>query len=369
MPAATAPARAQRPAARRHRSWPAGPGGPLAALGAALVLAACGSGSGPAAGPTVTVTQPGASTPVSTPPTAPAAGGEPGIVGVTTAGALVLIDPASGQVTGTLVTAGVRGDEISVSPDGSTVYFAQGSGCTPEIKSVPASGGSPAPVAAGQQPAVSPDGSKLAFARQPLLTPGCVPSESNFAGQYKLVIRTLATGAEKILPLPPQVRSGGLPAPISHLSWSADGVRLAVSTLALQDNEGWGLNIVNTATAPYYVPPSPGVTFVPVTGSPDVRRSYIREGVFLPDGNLFISRACCGGVPVHNTSRLMWEVTTTGAFVHQVALGYPALEHISLAVSPTGQWLLYLAGNDLYVSENGARPSKVATGLIAATWR
>jgi hypothetical protein len=99
------------------------------------------------------------------------------------------------------------------------------------------------------------------------------------------------------------------------------------------------------------------------------RHRYRSGGVFLPDGNLFISRACCGGVPVHNTSRLMWEVTTSGALVHQVALGFPGLEHVSLAVNPTGQWLLYIAGGDLYVSAGGSRPTKVATGLIAATWR
>jgi hypothetical protein len=90
--------------------------------------------------------------------------------------------------------------------------------------------------------------------------------------------------------------------------------------------------------------------------------------VFLPGGNLFISRACCGGVPVQNTSRLMWEVDTAGALVHQVAIGYPALDHDSLDVSPTGQWLLYLAGGTLYVSDNGARPTSLTTGLIAAAW-
>jgi hypothetical protein len=65
----------------------------------------------------------------------------------------------------------------------------------------------------------------------------------------------------------------------------------------------------------------------------------------------------------------MWEVALSGALVHQVALGYPTLEHVSLAATSNGQWLLYLAGGDLYVSENGATPSKRATGLIAADWQ
>jgi hypothetical protein len=290
-------------------------------------------------------------------------------VAVTTAGALVVLNPATGSITSTLVPGGVVGDEISVSPDGSTVYFAQGPGCIPKIMSVSIGGGSPTLIAKGELPAISPDGSKLAYALEPMLLPGCLPSPANFTSSYKLVIRTLSGGTQKVLPLPPAQRKSGLPAPISHLSWSSDSNRLAVSTSAVQDNEGWGLDIVDTSTAPYYVVPGPGVTSVPATGSPDAQRSYIREGVFLPDGNLFISRACCGGVPVHNTSRLMWEVTTTGAFVRQVALGYASLDHVSLAVNTTGQWLLYLAGHDLYVSAGGARPSKLATGLIAATWR
>jgi len=124
---------------------------------------------------------------------------------------------------------------------------------------------------------------------------------------------------------------------------------------------------VDTSVARYYVIPGPGVRFVPVTGK-DTRRSYIREGVYTPDGNLFISRACCGGVPVHNTSRPMWEVAPDGALIHQVAIGFVNEEHVSLAADTSGHWLLYLADHDLYVSQGGNTPSRLASGLIAATW-
>ena len=113
--------------------------------------------------------------------------------------------------------------------------------------------------------------------------------------------------------------------------------------------------------------PGPGVAAVPVTGT-DRRRSYIREGIYMPDGNLFISRACCAGVPVRNTSRLMLETTTRGALIHQVALGFKDEEHLSLAAAPSGHWLLYLADHDLWVSRDGNIPTKLATGLIAASW-
>jgi hypothetical protein len=338
----------------------------------AMFIAACGTTGSSNPGPTVTVTVPGGSgggglgnsTPTSSP-----SGGEPGIVAVTTTGALVRVDSSSGSATQTLVPSGVLGDDISVSPDGSTVYFAVGQGCKAQVESIPASGGSPTVIGQGESPAISPDGSKLAFAIEPSLTQGCVPSNPNLAPLYKLVIRTVNSGAEQVLPLPPQVQQGGLPSPISHLSWAADSTRLAVSTSAVQDNEGWNVWIVDTSVAKYYVQPGAGVTFIPVTGSPTPQRSYLREGIFLPDGDLFISRACCGGVPIRNTSRLMWVVNTSGSLVHQVAIGFANLEHYSLASDASGQWLLYLAGHDLYVSQGGNRPSRIGSGFIAATWQ
>jgi hypothetical protein len=54
--------------------------------------------------------------------------------------------------------------------------------------------------------------------------------------------------------------------------------------------------------------------------------------------------------------------------VHQVAIGFANLDHTSLDVSSDGQWLLYLAGNDLYVSAGGATPKELTGGLIAAAW-
>jgi hypothetical protein len=71
--------------------------------------------------------------------------------------------------------------------------------------------------------------------------------------------------------------------------------------------------------------------------------SYIREGIYMPDGNLFIRRACCAGIPVRSSSRLMWEITTGGALIHRVALGFKDEEHLSLAAARNGHWLLYLA--------------------------
>jgi len=51
-----------------------------------------------------------------------------------------------------------------------------------------------------------------------------------------------------------------------------------------------------------------------------------------------------------------------------VAVGYISLDHTSLDVSSDGGWLLYLAGDSLYVSQGGATPRELTTRLIAAAW-
>jgi hypothetical protein len=335
---------------------------------AVMLLAACGGGSTGATAPAGPATTAAAAASPAPSPAPPRPARSPGIVAVTTGGALVLLNRSTGTVTRTLVASGVIGDEISVSPGGSTIYFVtHHGGCQDEIESLPVSGGSPAQLTAGQYPAVSPDGTKLAFASEPLLTMGCVPSQSTLTAQFKVVVRTLSSGSQTDFPMEPASQSSGLPAPVSHLSWAHDNTQLAVSISQAQDNEGWALVVVDTAAASYYEGGT-GDTPVPVTGSPRTQDSYYREGVFLPDGNLFVSRACCTGIPVRNTSKLMWEVDISGSLVHQVAVGYPSLEHTSLDVSPSGKWLLYLAGNDLYVSHHGGTPTKLATGLVAAAW-
>ena len=341
--------------------------GRLLGVPAALaLLAACGGSSGGPASPPVTAT-------VTASPSAAAAGSSsapaasPPIVAVTSAGALEVLNPATGTAETQLVAAGVLGDEVSVSAS-DTVYFAVQHGCSDEIESVPLAGGTPVPITAGLLPALSPDGTKLAYASEPNLNGNnCIPTNPDLTPLFKLVIRTMATGAQVTYPMVPHGQDTGLPAPISHLSWSPDGTHLAVSVSSVEDNEGWNLALVNTAVAKYYLSGA-GIAYVLPTGQPTPQQSYLREGVYLPDGNLFVSRACCGGEPERSTSRLMWEVNTAGVLVHQVAIGFPTLDHDSLDASTDGNWLLYLGGGDLYVSRGGAAPSKLTSGLIAAAF-
>jgi hypothetical protein len=336
------------------------------ALPAALtLLTACGGGAPAATSSTAPPVKPSHSV-TATRPVSQTTARPPGIVAVTARGALVLLSSASGSPVRTLVSGGVTGDEISVSPGGQLIYFSRRHGCVDDVYSVAASGGQPVLITSGSLPAVSPDGTRLAIARQPVLGGHCPAPAGDPSMQDTLVIRALGTGVEHVYPMLPAGQSSGLPAPISHLSWSADGSQLAVSIAAIQDNEGWQIVLLDTATAQDYLA-GPGDTTLPVTG-PMARRSYWREGVFMPDGGLFVSRACCAGVPVRNVSKLMWEVSASGVLRHLVAIGFPGLEHTSLAVSRSGKWLLYLAGTALYVSYRGARPRQLGGGLIAAAW-
>jgi hypothetical protein len=342
----------------------------MAAGTALTLLAACGgSGGGGTAQGSGSPSPASSSAPAPSGTPAPKrAARPPGVVAVTRAGALVLLSPRHGQVVRTLVGSGVLGDEITVSPDSATVYYAVRHGCLGQVQSVPMAGGTPTVIADGTLPAISPDGTRLAYATVPLPNQRCQTSGGNPTQQYTMVIRTLSTGTQAVYPMLPSGQNTGLPAPISHLSWSRDGSSIAVSIASVQDNEGWNLVLVNTATAKDYLS-GPGDVSVPVTGSPSAQRSYLREGVYMPNGNLFVSRACCGGFPVHNTSRLMWVVNTEGVLQHQVAIGFASLDHTSLAASRNGAWLLYLAGNILYISHKGNKPVQLTSGMIAAAWR
>jgi hypothetical protein len=347
-----------------------------------VLVFALGAGGGGAA--YASLGQPGHSVPPvaggSAPPsqvaTTPPPGVSPGIVAVTTAGAVQVFDSATGVATATLAPAGADavGDAIAVSPSGSTAYFSVKRGCTDYIESVPVSGGKPTVVATGVLPAISPDGTKLAFVREPFgggpsqVQYGCSGSTASPGKLFHVVIRDLASGIEKVYQAPPG-QTTVFPFPISHLSWAPSGKSLLVSVGPTQDNGGWGLATLNVATARYYIPANwlaVSSSNIPVTGQPNPNVSYYREGVFLPSGDIFVDRVCCGGVPVRVTSSLLQEIDASGHLVHQVAIGYPDRDHTSLDARPG--WLLYLSAHDLYISRGGAPAVKLTTGLIAAAW-
>ncbi len=303
---------------------------------------------------------------------APAAGATPDVVAVSTAGSVELLSTKTGLATKVLVRkADAIGDEVAVSPDAKTVYYTVKSGCTDHIYSIPVTGGTPTAVTTGALPAVSPDGNELAFVREPYTyypseTLGCSGGVASLhpGNAYSVVVRNLSTGSEKAYPADPGLTA--LPVPISHLSWSPSGGMLLVSIASSQDNEGWDLHVLNTATDRYFSGASLFAGGIPVTGSPGKRPAYYPEAVFQPDGDIFAVRVCCTGFPVTPSSILLQEITTSGTLVHSVASGFLDRVHSSLDAAP-GK-LLYLSGNTLFATRDGGSAKLVTGGLIAAAW-
>jgi hypothetical protein len=335
------------------------------AVAAIAMMAACaGSAKPKAAGPvsnavSTTIATSGSST--TSVPTAPARPAT--LVAVTAAGSVQALEPATGKTLRTLAT-GATGDEITLTPDHANVFFERPTGCDHQISRVALAGGPAATVSVGSLPTVSPDGTRLAFARQPTGDITACQAADVTAAAFSVVVRTIATGAETVFPLPPSVIANGLPLPISHLSWAPDGHRLAVTIAGGQDNEQWALFMFDPTRDTYYAPNDR--TDVPVVGAP---RSYYREAVFTPDGNLFVDRECCSGYPPKLTSSALALVDpVTGATRKSVAIGLTTRDHNSLDSDDSGHWLLYLSGPDLLVSHDGAKPTTLATGFLAAAW-
>ena len=135
------------------------------------------------------------------------------------------------------------------------------------------------------------------YASEPTLSDqSCVPATGDPVPLFKLAVRTLATRRPGHLP-DGAAGSGQRPAradlaPVLGAGRPAPGrVDLRRCRTTRAGTWPWSTPRPRSTTCS-----GAGVTFVPPPASPP-RRSYLREGVYLPDGNLFVSRACCGGVP------------------------------------------------------------------------
>jgi hypothetical protein len=278
-------------------------------------------------------------------------------------GSLVVLDPLTGSVTRTLDPKLATGDEVQLSPDRSTVFYEKAVGCFHQIWSVPVAGGTPKKIVEGSVPAVSPDGTRLAYATQ--------YREANCAqdlSRYAVRVRSLDGGGTRTLAVPAEQQA--LPSPVSHLSWSPDGSTIAVSLSSVQDNEGWGLRVVDPGRDRYYVGEAAAGTKVPVGGrSTPGQDAFYRQGVFLPDATMFVVRRCCSGNEGKVSSELLEVVDpATGAVRRKIAVGLLTKDHTSLDCDASGRWLLYLSQGTVMVSGGGAKPVTLTNGYQAVDW-
>ena len=285
----------------------------------------------------------------------------PALVAVTTAGNLQSLDPSTGHPVATLAS-GATGDEVSLTPDHTQVYFETAPDCFHQILSVPLRGGAATLVAAGSHPAVSPDGTKFAYAVEPL-GPGCPSGPANAATLYYVVVQPIPGGTPSVFSLPPSLVTTHQTRTVDHLSWAPDNRRLVVSIEGGADDKQWSAFVMDTTTDHYYAPESGAGVPVERGGG-----FYYRQAVFEPDGNLFANVACCSGGKAP-TATVMAEVDLTGKTVHEISSGLTDRDHTSLAADSGGHWVLYLAGSDLVASADASAPTIVSTaGFVAADW-
>src|SRR2546427_2494994 len=234
----------------------------LGTLGLALLTAACAKAVPPPSGaittPTGIPTRQAPSTGTASidvptrrasPPPRP-----PALVAVTTAGNLQSLDPSTGHPVATLAS-GATGDEVSLTPDRTQVYFETDPDCFHRILSVPLRGGATSLIAAGSHPTVSPDGTKFAYAVEPL-GPGCPSGPTNAATLYYVVVQPLPGGTPSVFSLPPSLVNARQTRTVDHLSWAPDNRRLVVSIGGGADDKQWDAFVMDTTTDHYYAPES-----------------------------------------------------------------------------------------------------------------
>ena len=286
------------------------------------------------------------------------------IVAVTAAGAVVVLDSRDGHVVRRLVASGA-GDRVAPSPDGKTVYYEKAKDeCRDEIWRLPIGGGAPALVVRGGSPALSQDGTRLAYVSQSLVR---IP---NFCkGTVAVAVRDLRTGRTTTYPVAPQLGSElGEQVYADAVSWSPDGARLAVSYRWFETNGG-NVRLLNVAKDRYYVLARDSGTLPLAQGVSDI--NYYPEGVYLPDGRLFVARACCTGEPPEGplSATLMIVDPANGAVIKKVATVNPKVADAqrNLDADASDRWMLFLSGTDLVVTD-GVTTTTLAKGYRAAAW-
>lgn len=347
---------------------------PSTALSAETVKA-----SGVVAEPIVAATNSDSATPTPSPlaeTTTPTPSARPSmLVAASEKGRLVVIDTTTGKTTRVLGDYSQEGveqcfglrDRVSLSPDGKVVYFeveapfGRGSDGQPSCRtmihgrSTDGSGDIDGTIAEGMAPEISPDGLRLAYFRP------AGPEDVNNVGF--MVIRDLATGNELIF----DNVDCYCGAPLS--SWAPDNRHFAYQEMSCGcgGREFLDLMVLDTQ--------NPEAPRVPVkVPSSIAEKAAWGAASYLPDGNLFVLEVPdseydqTNGFVRTTAPRMLIVDPTTGKVVKVVATGFADRRYTSTDADRTGDHLLYVSDGNLMVSDHGARPVKLATGLLGADW-
>ena len=141
--------------------------------------------------------------------------------------ALAVVDTRTGVVQRTLhrLPSGQTVQDVSVSPDGTTVWFQvhTGTQCKEVVYTAPFAGGPVRRTTAGRSPEVSPDGRFVAYLA-PASEHGGPAHPSAYLCDGALVVRDLRTGAERAW-----IATADPTGHLGQPAWSRDGSRIALS--------------------------------------------------------------------------------------------------------------------------------------------
>lgn len=188
---------------------------------------------------------------------------------------LAVVDPTSGRVTQQVAGADALGEgsgDLARAADGSALYYSRVvTACASEMVAVDTTTFEARSLGPGEVPTPSPDGRFLAY----VIDPAC-------RRVYDLVVRDLASGAERVWEseLPDDERE--LIARIPSLSWSPDGTTIAFE-LVLEDGEE--SRIVDVTTAGGELAESERLD------APDL--AFWSSPTYLTDGGVAVVERCC----------------------------------------------------------------------------
>lgn len=212
---------------------------------------------------------------------------------------------------------------------------------TPTVNVVSRQGSPRGQLPAGYLAVIPPSGGKVAYVRR-----------DPFSSRPQLVVRDFGTGEERVLPASRE--NFGNPAPISSLSWSNDGTKLAV---ALPEK----IVILDVRTAVNY---DSGIDLS--AGTPP--NHWRSAPAFMPDGKVAVVQACCRGGASGSefqTSSIVVVDPANGAVVRTISPVQENSHRSDLSVSPDGRFFAWVSGSALTVSEDGGPAQTLGDGYVA----
>jgi dipeptidyl aminopeptidase/acylaminoacyl peptidase len=224
---------------------------------------------------------------------------------------------------------------------------------------VPRKGGEPAPEANGFRPALSPDGAQLAYLRA-----DCGEPSQPFVPK-RLAIRQLATGKERVWPLPPPYADGNAAFEnVGPFAWDADGTHLLMRVVSDGHTAWWYVDttkpIASPDAIPLGIPDSPdGPLDIIALGRAD-RWAALMPGQNPGDPLRIVEYRPIQAATGRDLTTIQPPADTTVHLVDADASG----EHLLLIVTENGTQTSTLYG----WSPGEAQPREIAQNSVAADW-